>query len=100
MYVDSDVSDDSNLTLTTPKTLMTLMTDEPNKYLSYGNLFFNWGHVCVGCSDRGSFANPHLGEFLTPWISPLGMIFVGWQRFSSCYVVISRLEKPGNNNMR
>ena len=54
------------------------------------------------CSDRGSFANPHLGEFLTPWISPLDMIFffVGWQRFSSCYVVISRLEKPGNNNMR
>ena len=25
------------------------------------------------CSDRGSFANPHLGEFLTPWISPLWM---------------------------
>ena len=49
------------------------------------------------CSDQGSFANPHLGEFLTPRISPLDMIFVGWQRFSSCYVVISRLEKrrPG-----
>ena len=29
------------------------------------------------CSDRGSFANPHLGEFLTPWISPLDMIFGG-----------------------
>ena len=26
------------------------------------------------CSDRGSFANRHLGEFLTPWISPLDMI--------------------------
>ena len=35
--------------------------------------FFNWGHVCVGCSDRGSFANPHLENF-NSWYDPLHMI--------------------------
>ena len=40
------------------------------------------------CSERGRFANPHLGEFLTPWISPLDM-FWGRQRYASCYVIIS-----------
>ena len=28
---------------------------------------FNWGHVCVSCSDGGSFANPHLENF-NSWI--------------------------------
>ena len=29
--------------------------------------FLKCGHVCVGCSDRGSFANPHLENF-DSWI--------------------------------
>ena len=42
-------------------------------YVGEGYFFFNWGHVCVGCSDRGSFANPHLENF-NSWYDPLHMI--------------------------
>ena len=47
----------------------------PDSYVVSHNklFFFNWGHVCVGCSDRGSFANPHLENF-NSWYDPLHMI--------------------------
>ena len=42
---------------------------------NWDSLFFNWGHVCVCQSDRGSFPNPHLENF-NSWYDPLHMIGV------------------------
>ena len=53
-----------------------------------------------GAPIEGALPIPILENFNSMDFHPLDMIFVGWQRFSSCYVVISWLEKPGNNNMR
>ena len=48
--------------------------------------------------DRGGFANPHLGEFLTPWISPLDMILAATEVCLLLrYYFIWLLR---NNNMR
>jgi len=48
----------------------------PNGKKINRKVFFNWVHVCVDCSNQGSFVKPHLGYAPLSMIGEVSRIFL------------------------